>query len=386
MATEDELEFAVFEGRGVDAVRFRALSLEDLEQRPEPDWVVYRVIPEDCVALLEGVTTSLKTFVALGLGYSVATGEPWLGRAVKQGRVLYLLGEGSRGLPRRARAWQIVNLGGPRPVDSMRFVIDQMPQLWKGDSAAVLASNPGGWRLIVVDTLARAMLGGDENLQKDMGLLVEGCDLLRRETGACVLVLHHLNAAGNSRGSTALPAGIHTQLRMSREPNSRTATLSFIKQKDDATEPPIVLVTRVVELGRLDEQGEAVTSLVLESPYGTTSMTLPRLNPHELRALAVLEPKPLNFSEWKSQSGLALTTFRRARTRLVEAGYVQHVVALYSISKTGENVFRAAKGQPGANVEMALGFSEEPKGHTPIRGGPWPRTLAPDPGRNGVEP
>src|SRR5207249_11248883 len=34
--------------------------------------------------------------------------------------------------------------------------------------------------LIVVDTLARAMTGSDENSSKDMGLLVESADELRR--------------------------------------------------------------------------------------------------------------------------------------------------------------------------------------------------------------
>jgi hypothetical protein len=380
--TEDELVAALFNPQVEDASRFRGLSLEELEARPEPEWIVYRVLAEDCIAMLEGPTASLKTFVALGFSYSIATGADWLGRPVRQGRVLYLLGEGARGLPRRARAWQIVNLGGPRQVDELKFVVDQMPQMWRGDAEAVLVSNPGPWRLIVVDTLARSMVGGDENSQKDMGLLVAGCEELRRATGACVCLLHHLNAAGNSRGSTALPAGIHTQLRLSREPNSRTATLIFQKQKDDQADPPIVLVTRVVELGRDDDQGQPITSLVLESPYGATTLAQPKLSEHDLTALAALEPKALNFTDWKSQTAMALTTFRRTRHRLLQFGYVAQVVALYAISKSGQNVLRATRGHIGAKQQMALGQEEEPQGPHPLRGGPM--ALSPD--RNGTRP
>ena len=190
--------------------------------------------------LAQGTTASHKTFLALAFGYCVATGKDWLGRPCKQGRVLYLLGEGSRGLPRRARAWQIVNCGGRLPVNNIRFVVDEMPQLFKGDaSRRWWPCNPGEWRLIIVDTLALPRHGWRRREQRRAHGHAHcgGCEALRRATNACILILHHLNASGSSRGSTALPAGIHTQLRQVREPNSRTATLSVLKQKDDVSDP-----------------------------------------------------------------------------------------------------------------------------------------------------
>ena len=33
--------------------------------------------------------------------------------------------------------------------------------------------------LVIVDTVARALLGGDENSSTDMGLFVEACDIIR---------------------------------------------------------------------------------------------------------------------------------------------------------------------------------------------------------------
>ena len=162
--------------------RFRSLSLAELRTRPKPSYTVDHYLQADSLAVLEGVDGTYKTFLALAWAHSIALGRPWLGRSVQQGRVLYLLGEGSRGLPKRADAWQIVNLGHREDLEgALGFIVDEMPQLWKGDASAVLAANTGPFALIVVDTLARAMVGGNENQQQDMGMLVAGCEELRRD-------------------------------------------------------------------------------------------------------------------------------------------------------------------------------------------------------------
>ena len=40
------------------------------------------------------------------------------------------------------------------------------------------------------NTMARTLVGGDENSAKDMGEFVSNVENIRRETGACVLVVH----------------------------------------------------------------------------------------------------------------------------------------------------------------------------------------------------
>ncbi len=248
------------------APRFRGIGLVELRQRPRPSYVVDGYLQADSVAVLEGLDGTYKTFLALAWAHCVALGRDWFGRPVRQGRVLYLLGEGSRGLPKRADAWQIVHLHERQDVPDLVFVVDEMPQLWKGDASAVIAANPGPFVLVVTDTLARAMVGGNENLQQDMGLYVDGCDQLRRAyEGACVLNLRHLNASGSTRGSSALPGAIATKLRLEREGSSRVVTLSVRKQRDDEPLLPVQLTARSVELSTLDDRGRAETSLVLDA-------------------------------------------------------------------------------------------------------------------------
>ena len=48
-----------------------------------------------------------KTFAVFDLAASIATGAPYAGRQTKEGTVIYLAGEGTGGLPRRAKAWEM---------------------------------------------------------------------------------------------------------------------------------------------------------------------------------------------------------------------------------------------------------------------------------------
>src|SRR5205823_5273568 len=75
--------------------RFHGVGLAELRARPKPFYIVDRLLQADTVALLEGVDGAYKTFLAVAWALCVALGRPWLGRPVKMGRVLYLLGEGS---------------------------------------------------------------------------------------------------------------------------------------------------------------------------------------------------------------------------------------------------------------------------------------------------
>ena len=66
-------------------------------------------------------------------------------------------------------------------------------------------------RLIVIDTLARAIAGGDENKSESMGQLVVHADAIRKETGAHVLFVHHSgkDQARGARGHSSLLSLIH---------------------------------------------------------------------------------------------------------------------------------------------------------------------------------
>ncbi|MBX9265093.1 helicase RepA family protein, partial [Klebsiella pneumoniae] len=89
-------------------------------------------------------------------------------------------------------------------------------------------------QLIVIDTLARCFGGNDENDAKDMGAFIEGCDTIKRETGATVLVVHHSGKddTKGARGSSAFRAALDAEFNVRREGDGGAIILTCTKVKD----------------------------------------------------------------------------------------------------------------------------------------------------------
>ncbi len=60
-------------------------------------------------------------------------------------------------------------------------------------------------KLVIIDALADVMAGGDENSVKDTQPVFMQLRKIAEETGAAILVIHHVNKMGDYRGSTAIP-------------------------------------------------------------------------------------------------------------------------------------------------------------------------------------
>ena len=73
------------------------------------DWLIENILTTKSFAGLIGAPASGKSFVALDLALSIASGRPYHGNPVKKGPVLYLAGEGIQGLQKRAAAWCLMN-------------------------------------------------------------------------------------------------------------------------------------------------------------------------------------------------------------------------------------------------------------------------------------
>src|SRR5262249_23253233 len=86
---------------------------------------------------------------------------------------------------------------------------------------------------IVIDTLNRCFGGGDENSTKDMSAFVKGCDAMREEFGASVLIIHHTghDAGKGARGATALPSAMDIAFVLTKPKGS---SLAILKNEDPA--------------------------------------------------------------------------------------------------------------------------------------------------------
>ncbi len=114
----------------------------------------------------------------------------------------------------------------------MHFIRNPIPMLEPAEVKAFIAAvTPLAPRLIVIDTLSRCMVGGDENSSKDMGLFVEACAEIQRATGATILIIHHTGKNGiGERGSSVLRCACETMIELSKDEGY--ITLSCDKMKD----------------------------------------------------------------------------------------------------------------------------------------------------------
>jgi hypothetical protein len=234
---------------------------------PTRDYLVKGLLSPAEISLLVGAKNARKTFLALHVCYGVAQGWPTIfGRRVKQTPVLYLIAEGEAGIGKRVKA--LVRRYGRCPDF---HVIAQPIDLLRSDASAgdlhdvIEAANLHQVGLIVVDTVSRAMMGGDENGPADMGTLAANLNILRYETGAHVMGVHHGTQADGtkSRGHSSLPfsADVIIQTEWSEEASTGTMTVGFCR--DDAIGPLGTFRTEVVRLGT-DADGDHITTLVVE--------------------------------------------------------------------------------------------------------------------------
>lgn len=241
----EELDYDPFELLDPEAPEiptFPMLNLQDIRNLPDPEWIVQNFLQSDSFAVLYGAPGSTKSFWALDMACSIACGVPFHNNKVKQGKVMLAAGEGLRGLKWRIEAWIMAHPEADEQLlyDNLR-IIPNVPHLLDNTHVNMLLNtadvlnneeeNP--LRLVIIDTWARAMVGGDENSQKDTGLAVEACDLIRKQTGASTLVVHHSGVEGTrERGSTALRGGADTSIMATHEPHTRFTTVVVKKMKD----------------------------------------------------------------------------------------------------------------------------------------------------------
>ena len=116
-----------------------------------------------------GASGAGKTFVVVDLACAVVRGVPWMGRRTKRGNVIYVCAEGAPLL--RLEAYLKHNELDIRELDGLA-VIEQSIDLLSEDGdlgellvAIQTAIEERGWdsaSLVVVDTLNRAMPGGNQ--------------------------------------------------------------------------------------------------------------------------------------------------------------------------------------------------------------------------------
>lgn len=260
-----------------------------LQHRP-PNWIIKGVVPRAGLAVIYGASSSGKTFFTLDMVGAIARGAEWRGVHAKKGRVLYVVAEGAGGFRNRLQAY--CDFHGVDPASLDIGFLRESPNLLAKDDIREFMKEViayGKVDLIVIDTYARAMAGGNENDAKDVGQAVAHCDVIHRKTGALVVLVHHSgkDASKGARGSGALRAAADLEIEVVQTREYRAATIT--KQKDGADGAEYVFKLANVILGQ-DEDDETITSCVIEHRDGPVrSGAAKTLTPLQKQVLATLE-------------------------------------------------------------------------------------------------
>lgn len=259
------------EGRqpAADRSPFRLIEPTEYAALRPGRWHIKGMLPAAELGVLFGAPGSGKSFLAFDLGLAIARGVPWRGHKVKPGRVVYIAGEGTGGMGPRLHAYCTAQNVPLQALDQFR-IIERAPNLLQPDHPqqvvdAILAA--GGADLVIVDTLARSMVGGDENSSEAMGTAIANCKAIHARTGATVVLVHHAgkDVSKGARGHSSLHGAADFELSVCRAENSADLRLVRVeKMKDGEDQTELGFTLRQVRVGT-DEDGDPITSCVVEA-------------------------------------------------------------------------------------------------------------------------
>lgn len=351
----NRLQSAHTTSRPIPKRRIKFSSFAELATQPQAvDWVIRGILENDSLAVLFGESGTMKSFMAIDWGMSIATGLLWNDQNIKQGPVFYVAGEGQRGIRYRLRAWALdkdINENESVPF----FVSGQGTQFLDPyqahqmmDAINDMVEIHGSPRLLIIDTLSRCFGPGDENSNTDMAAFVAAMDTIKADLACSILIVHHSGLADKdrSRGASALRAALDFEYQIKRSGDAITLTCK--KSKDHEEPEPMSFEPDIIPLGWTDEEsGDELTSVVLRKTDRPMEIKKPLQGANKIAYDALVEcinkrrnitgtvPDGVRISrqEWRDKAlSLGLThsdekeaqkkAFQRAVTALKNRGYV----------------------------------------------------------------
>lgn len=312
--------------------RFREsiLDLDGIESIEPPEFLIQDFLVRDSIAEIFGDPGSGKSFVALDWALHIATGKDWLGLEIKKPEaVFYIIGEGRASFGVRSKAWQQYNGKIPNEFRANVNLMTTPVNLVNADEVAALIpiiaeAKPA---FIVIDTLARAVVGADGNSDRDMGIALDHADQIREATGACVLLVHHSGHSDKNRGrgSSAIFGALETDIKLSGTHDN--LTLQLTKQKNASDEVSKTLKLSLIPLEDSQESCLVVTNTDRQAGEGVVEEVGFKVTPAHRKILDATndcdEGGGASASKILKVTGLADPTFYKRLKELVDCGMIE---------------------------------------------------------------
>lgn len=276
---------------GMPSGLLRTVDYNPAASHTAPTWLVKGLLPDRGLGMLVGESQSGKSFLAIHATVCIARGEPFFGRKVKPGAVVYIAAEGGLSvLPRIKAADEAIGAmladnhlsrkGKAAMARAPIKVITETPNLSReGDPAALartlralhreLVDTAHPLTLVVVDTWHAILCGGDEQASADTGHALKPLKDAVEELGLFVLIVHHpgKDLERGARGSSSLRAAVDTEIEIrvpgfdgpKAKPAAIARRVTLTKQRDGAVGEEFHYRLNTAQLGH-DEEGDPWTT------------------------------------------------------------------------------------------------------------------------------
>ena len=150
--------------------------------------------------------------------------------------------------------------------------------------AAVKARRPA---LVIIDTLAVAFPGLEENTAEGMGKVVAAARSLTK-WGAAVILIHHDTKAGDGlpRGHSLLNGALDVSIALSRGRGDDTVAVGLSKNRNGPSDMALAFRIGTRVIGK-DEDGDAITAAICEEMEGSAAKRQAKLSDSAAAAFAV---------------------------------------------------------------------------------------------------
>jgi hypothetical protein len=270
--------------------RLSLLTPDQCAAAPARGYVIKGLIAPGDVGCIFGAPGAGKSVIAPALAYAVAQGRPAFGLKTRQGSTLYVAAEDPSGMRSRVSALRIRHGDAPgfALVEGVGDLLTPTAPDLEALEAIVAERRP---TLIVLDTLAMAFPGLEENSAEAMGRVVAVARRLAAHGSAVVLVHHDTKAEGATpRGHSILNGALDVALQVLTRGEDGVVRTRMTKNRNGPCRGDLAFTIGIEELG-IDEDGDAITAAVCVEAMDAPAQG-PKLSASErgaLHVLAVLE-------------------------------------------------------------------------------------------------
>lgn len=267
-----------------EASRYALEDYDTLEPSDLAWWVKY-LWPKVGLGFIVGPSMAGKSFWVLDAMGRLCRGEPVLGRRSYPTGVVYLAAEGAQGVRKRIKGARertgplgrrFKFLAGQPNLTSPESVVELKRAIL--GAKAELTSDGHDLGVVVVDTLAAAAPGVDENTAADMGAVLGELQNLAVDLECFVLVIAHTgkDETRGIRGWSGQQANADAVITLT-EANGEIRVGTVTKVKDGPSGDRFAFALEVVELG-IDDDGDPITTCVCverEAPARSSPVARP---------------------------------------------------------------------------------------------------------------